>query len=453
MAAELTARSRSIELDTGREILKLRIPSGVRLELLRTYRPSLAPDPLVELKRALANPVGSPPLERLAKPGYRVALLVCDNTRHAPQKLAIPLIMASLIQAGVRKQDITIIIACGTHAPMSAEAIEAMLGPVIPREYRVINHDAENDAGLCNMGHSKELGIPIVLNHIAAKADLRIGLGPVDPHLFAGWSGGSKILSVGVAGKATIAGTHNPRVMEDPGTRYGVIEGNTFRRFLDEAAGVVPLDFILNVVQDSDKGLVQAFAGHARQAWIQAVALARTIYEVDAEEQADIVLSVPTWPKSINLYQAIRAANPAVFGRPPLLRDGGTLIIPARCPDGIGSSQFEEDMVKAISAADIIERGRRDGFDPEGNKSFTVAKVLSHCHVTLCDTDLPRDRLNGMKLGWAKDLTTALESALESEKKKTSSHPDRSEPRLTILPDGFSILPRLPETIMQGEQP
>jgi nickel-dependent lactate racemase len=437
-----------LSLDTGKEIITLRIPAGLLLEVLEPARVPAVANVATEIERALAAPIGCPRLSAMARPGYKVAIIVCDNTRHAPQQIAIPAIIRELERAGVAAADISIIIACGTHDPMSPVAITEMLGPDIPRRWRVVNHDAYDEAGLVRLGTSRRLGVPIVLNRLAAQADLRIGLGPVDPHIFAGWSGGNKILSVGVAGRDTIAGTHNPAVMEDPGTRYGVIEGNTFRRFLDEAAGIVPLDFILNVVQDSAKQLVRAFAGHAQDAWRAAVAMAGRIYAVDTSHQADIVVSVPTWPKSINLYQAIRAANPAVFGSPPLIRPGGALIIPARCPDGIGSQHFEDDMAADPDAATLLERSRSAGFGPEGNKSFTVSKVILHCSVTISDTDLSGPRLGRMKLGWAADTSSALAAAVARLDRMAGQPSNRLEPpsgplRLVVLPDGFSILPRL----------
>ncbi|MFZ4614565.1 MAG: nickel-dependent lactate racemase [Rectinemataceae bacterium] len=426
-------------LDTGDGQLSLILPAGFDVEVLRPNAMAAAPDAVVEIQRALAGPIGSRRLSLMARSGMKVALIVCDDTRYAPQKLIIPAIAAELQSAGVQRSDITIIIACGTHEAMGKEAIVHMLGPEIPQAYRVVNHDAYDEADLVHVGVSRGLGVPIVLNRIAVEADLRIGIGAVDPHIFAGYSGGAKILSVGVAGRDTIAGTHNPRVMEDPGTRYGVIEGNTFRAFLDEVASLVPLDFIVNVVQDTEKRLIRAFAGHAREAWKPAVALARELNEVMAEHEADIVVSVPKYPKSINLYQAIRAANPVVFGKPPLIKQGGILIIPARCPRGVGSDEFEDDMASAADAASIIEKGRAEGFGPEGNKSFTVAKVLSRCSVVFTDTDLPPETLARMKLGWEADASKALATAAF----RTGASHSGGRGRIAILPDGFSILPRL----------
>ena len=179
-----TMKPDTMVLDTGEGQLRLILPAGFDVEVLQPKAMPAAADALVEIQRALTGPIGAPRLSRMARAGMKVALIVCDDTRYAPQKLIIPAIAAELQSAGVLRSDITIIIACGTHEAMGKEAIVHMLGPEIPQAYRVVNHDAYDEAGLVRVGVSKGLGVPIVLNRMAVEADLRIGIGAVDPHIF-----------------------------------------------------------------------------------------------------------------------------------------------------------------------------------------------------------------------------------------------------------------------------
>ncbi|OGO79639.1 MAG: hypothetical protein A2Y21_10040 [Clostridiales bacterium GWC2_40_7] len=436
MAKRECVELRSVQLDTGTERLMLRIPDRLTYEILKPEELAVLPDPERAIRDSVQYPIASPGLARLVKPDMKIALLICDNTRYVPQKMILPIVLDILEQSGVKKENITIVIACGTHEPMDRKEIEVMVGAEIPTTYRIINHNAYDEEQLVYLGRSKGLDVPIYLNKTVVDADFRIGIGVVDPHIFAGYSGGVKILSVGTAGRQSIAETHNARVMEDPGTKFGDIRNNTFRDFLNEVASICKLNFLINVVQNSGKQLLGVFAGDAFKAYEKAVEMAQRSNGATAEKVADIVITVPLYPKTNNLYQAVRAANSVVFCRDKLVKQNGHVILPARCPHGIGSEDFYKDMACAASPKEVIERGRNLGFPPEGNKSFTVSKVLQCCNVIVTDTDLKRETLEAMHLQYEVTVQQALDRLAE----------DSENRHLIIMPDGFSMMPALVRT-------
>jgi len=421
-----------IKLDTGKETITLTLPDNVTFEILqpRDIKPDAGAREM--LTDALNSPIASPRLKDLAFGKKNISVIICDNTRFLPQDIILPMIMSELEEAGVCQKNITIVIATGTHDDMSGDEINAMIGEKIAARYKVINHDAYDENKLVYLGNSNKLSVPIYLNKTVVESDLRIGIGTVDPHIFAGYSGGNKILSVGVAGRETIAQTHNPGVMEDPNTKFGDIAGNIFREFINEVAGIVKLDFLVNVVINSKKEMIQAFAGDALKAYDKAVECAKSLYEVKAGKKADVVVAVPKFPKTLNLYQSIRAINSVVFCKDTLVKQGGTVILPAECWKGIGSDEFYNDMASAESPSQYIEKARKFGFPPEGNKAFTVSKMLEKCRVVVTNTKISSDTLFNMHIGHDDDVSIALQKI--ADKSDCPIH-------VIIIPDGFLTLP------------
>ena len=423
----------NIRLDSGDRELVLSVSNRFTCEIIppRKTIPSGPAD--VILRTAFKNPVASEKLEDLARGKKNIAILVCDNTRSLPQKEILALTLTELKKAGVGKSSIRIIIATGTHSPMTAEEISKMLGEEIASTCTVNNHNAFDKNELVYLGKSREKGIPIYLNKTVAQADLRIGIGTVDPHIFAGYSGGNKLLAVGTAGEESITQTHNPRMMEDKNTKFGDIRNNTFRNFINEVASIVKIDFLVNVVQNGEKELIAAFTGDALKAYEKAVEVARTLYEVRVERKADIVITMPKAPKTLNLYQAIRSVNSVIFFNEPILQKGGTVILPAECPKGIGSDLFYEELAAAKDPFQYIQTARVKGFPPEANKAFTVAKMLEYCRLVVCDTKIEKRLLEDMFIEHAATVTEALESCAREDKKQ----------HVIILTDGFFTLPVL----------
>lgn len=433
---------KKMKIDVGREIIQFEIPDGMTSEVLNPGKFPAVGDLKAAIFRALKEPISSESLNQLVKPGLKVAIMINDNTRYVPQEIIVDEILKVLDASGVRKEDITIIIATGTHRPNTDKEIEEMLGTGMPREFKVINHSAYDKANLVEVGKTEGEAVPVVVNKAVAEADVKIGIGVIEPHLFAGYSGGVKVLAVGAAGIETIAATHNAKMLEHPKTRLGVVRGNLFREFLNETAKIVGMDFILNVVMDENEEVLGVFAGDPVKAHGEGVDFAKGIYEVKAARQADVVISVPKYPKTINLYQAIRAANGVFFGENPLVKKGGAVIIPARCWDGVGSKDLMEDLAEVDDPAELIQRAREKGFPPEGHKAFTVSRMLQRSRIYITDTDIPEKTIRSIHLEYAKNVDQALEQITKERDwgKNSTKH-------LVVLPDGIKTIPVFNEKI------
>jgi len=389
------------------------------------------PDAKKAVEEALGRPIGSLRLRDLVKPGQKVALVVTDITRKLPEEIIVPLLVKELEAGGIKKKDMTAVVATGTHRPNTPEELREKYGPVVD-EIAFVNHDPWRAEGLVRLGTTSS-GIPLVFNRKVAEADIRISTGVIETHLFAGYSGGVKSLSVGVAGEETIGATHNYDVMKN--TRLGVIEGNEFRRFLTEATQAIGLHFIVNVVQTGKKEVVKVVAGDPVLAFQEGVKTARQMYEVEIERPGDIVVSGVSYPKSRDLYQATRAANVVVFGPRPVVVKGGVILIPASCEDGCGHPGYCEIMKRAEDVDDIIAISREEGFTPGDQNALILAWVLQQARMVVTDCSLPEQTLEELYL----ESVPTLQEALDRELKKS---PKAS---VVLIPDGLLTLPMIRE--------
>ncbi len=428
---------KEFEIFTGKEYLQFSIPDEFTFEVLTSKNITPINDFVGTIKNSFNHPIESKPLKEIVKPGQKVAFIVNDNTRYIPQHVIVPEMINAINEAGVEDEDITIVVAAGTHRPMTDDELMETLGKEIFDRINIENHNAYDKDGLVNLGISKKLGVPIELNKTVVEADVRLGIGTIEPHLFAGYSGGVKIMSVGVAGIKSIEATHNAKMLEHPSTQFGVTENNVFREFLNEVASLVKLDFILNVVQNENKKPLEVFSGDPIKAFEKGVEFARDVYEAEVEKEADIVISVPRFPKTINLYQSTRAANGVIFGESPIVKQDGILIMPARCWDGYGVDELYHDLAYVEDPKELIIRAREKGFSPEGHKSFTISRILQRCNIYITDTDLPKKQIVNMHLNYAENINEALKDIRTKYKENIKGK------HIAIVPDGILTMPRL----------
>jgi len=411
----------------GKRTISLEIPDNVSVQWVESHPMKPVPNVEKAIEEAIQHPIGSPQLRNLVKPGQKVALIVTDITRKLPEEIILPLLIKELSAGGIKKSDITAIVATGTHRPNTAEELKEKFGEVV-NEVTFINHDAWNSKELLNLGKTTG-GIPLVFNRTVAEADIRISTGVIETHLFAGYSGGVKSIAVGVAGEETIAATHNYQMLQQ--TRLGLIEGNEFRRFLTEATHALGLHFIVNVVQTGKKEVVKVVAGDPIEAFHEGVKVARQLFEVDIREPGEIVVSGVSHPKSLDLYQATRAANVVAFGPKPVVTKGGVILIPAPCEDGCGHPGYCDIMKKAQDVDEIIAISREEGFAPGEQKALILARILKQARIVMTDCLLPDETLKELYL----ESVPTLQEALDRELKKNP------KARVVIIPDGLLTLP------------
>jgi nickel-dependent lactate racemase len=341
---------------------------------------------------AVARPVNSLPLRELARRGDTVCIVFTDVTRASPDWLLVPPVLAELEAAGVRDADITLLCGIGMHRASTFEEKVAKLGRALVDRYRVIDSEPQNPAALVDLGIT-DTGIPLSVNKTAYEADLLIATGIVEPHQYAGYSGGRKTLAVGAAGEAMIAYTHGARMVDHPGTRLGRTEGNPFHQAVTEAARRAGLRFIVNVVQDDQKRVVCVRAGEPEATFNELVAFARTLYEVPVPQQYDVAVAGVGYPKDANLYQASRAASYLFFAPTPVVKPGGFTITPAPCGEGAGEGVGEQRFLKAMQDAPgiqfILDDARQNGYPPGQQRAFVMAKVLEQNDVIIVGAQDP----------------------------------------------------------------
>ncbi len=376
----------------GKGSLSFSLPAGMRATVVESRPMPPLSDVPAAVREALARPVGSPPLHALARPSDRVCIAFTDMTRACPDHLLVGPILEELHAAGVAEENITFLCAVGMHRPSTEAEKIAKLGVEVVRRYRVVDHDARDPEGLVDLGKT-ESGVPLSVNRLAYESDLLIATGIVEPHQYAGYSGGAKTLSVGAASEAMIAYTHGPQMLEHPGTRLGKIEGNPFREALEEAARRAGLRFIVNVVLDEEKRVIAVRAGDPIAAFRELVEVARALYEVPIPQQYDVAIAGVGFPKDANLYQASRAPTYLHFAPTPVVRPGGTYIVPAACPEGAGEGAGEQRFYQALKEAQsmpaLVERLRREGYPPGEQRAFIVAKVLCEAQIVIVGATCP----------------------------------------------------------------
>jgi nickel-dependent lactate racemase len=353
--------------------------------------------------------------------------VVTDITRQLPEEIILPLLLKELEAGGIKKRDITAIVATGTHRSNTPEELYKKFGDIV-NQISFVNHDPLDSKGLVDLGTSSS-GIPLVFNRAVAQADIRISTGVIETHLFAGYSGGVKSIAVGVAGEKTIAVTHNYEMLKQ--TRLGIVEGNEFRRFLTEATQAIGLHFIVNVIQTGRKEVVKVVAGDPVRAFNEGVKTARQLYEVEIDQPGEIVVSGVTYPKSRDLYQATRAANVVVFGPQPVVTKGGVILIPAPCEDGCGHPGYCTIMKRSEDADDVIAISREEGFAPGEQKALILAWILKQSRIVMTDCLLPEETLREIHL----ESSPSLQEALDQELKRNP------KARVVLIPDGLLTLP------------
>jgi nickel-dependent lactate racemase len=375
------------------------------------------------LRQALENPIGSPRLRQLARPGQQVAIVTSDMTRPCPSDKLLPPILAELNAAGVPDADITVIVALGLHRAQTHDELNELLGAEVCRRVRVLNHDPEQVVrlGMTSRGTPVEFFRPLV------EADLRVCLGNLEFHYFAGFSGGAKAILPGCASKATVNANH--ALMVQAGAVAGKLEGNPVRADIEEGVATLGIDFILNVVVDGHHRITGAVAGHAEQAHRQGCALVAQRGSVPIPQLADVVVvSAGGYPKDVNMYQAQKALDNAVHA----VRRGGVIIWVAECVEGLGGKTFENWLREAGQPDQVLEKIQRE-FVLGGHKAAAIAAVLKRAAVYLV-SGLEEKVLAGSGLVPFAGLDEALRAALAKV---------GPQARVLSLPYGGSVLPVL----------
>jgi nickel-dependent lactate racemase len=316
-----------VNLSYGRDGLEFEVPDTA---VVVTPRQTQAvSDPVAAVKRAIRSPLAGPDLTKLVRKGQSVAIAVCDGTRPQPRTVVIPVLLEEL-SALVDLDDIVILVATGTHRGNTLEELDEMLGAEVLRTVRVVNHDARDEASLAFFGTCGD-GVPVYLNKEWLHADLRITTGFIEPHLFAGFSGGPKLVAPGLAGLATTLVLHDARRIGDRRATWAVTEGNPVHDDIRSIAAATGVDFACDVVLNSNQEIAGVFAGELFAIHAAGCELARRVAMQPVDSCFDVVITTNAgFPLDQNLYQSVKGQSAAVS----IVRPGGLILAACECSDG-----------------------------------------------------------------------------------------------------------------------
>jgi nickel-dependent lactate racemase len=412
-------------LPYGKTDVCVRVPARNLLGTIEpTDRPGTA-DPKAEVERALKEPINSKRLCEIAKPESKVAIVVDDATRKAPSETMMLPVLAELNFAGIKDENVTVIFGCGTHRAVKPEEASALIGAEACKRVKTVSHDCRA-ADLVNIGSTKTHGNKVFVNKVFAEADVRVLLGDVGFHYYAGYGGGRKSVLPAVCGEETIKQNH--ALLLHASARTGNLEDNPVHRDMTEAARLAKVDFIVNVVENKKGEIVKAFAGDLEQAFMEAVKLVDELYRVTVDRRADIlVVSAGGAPADMNLYQAYKALDNVLDA----VKRGGVIILVAECPEGHGNQVFY-DWMSRLGDLKNVEHEIKRNFVLGGHKAYYLLKALQNHQIILVSSLPDYYATSIFKLKTARAVNDALGEAFKMA---------GSASRVWAVPQGSYTLP------------
>ena len=417
-----------VNLAYGRTGLEVELPDDLTTVIEPTYVPGL-PDQEGAIRNALRNPLGGgPTLRRLVKPGQTVAISVCDVTRPMPSSTVLPVLLREL--AHVPSDQVTIMIATGTHRPNTPEELDEMLGPDIARNYRIVNHSAFDSETLTHVGESSS-GIPVWLDKAWLDADVRITTGFVEPHFFAGFSGGPKMVAPGLAGFDTIMQLHNAERIAHPMATWGVIHGNPVHDDVRDIAAMTGVDFSVDVTINRNRKITSVYAGDLFLAHEAACRSAKSTAMQQVASPFDVVVTTNSgYPLDQNLYQAVKGMSAAA----QIVSQGGTIVCAAECSDGIPDhGQYKKLLTMRDSPEDLLDMILTDGHNVHDQWQVQLqAQIQMRASVYLKSGYLSPEQVREAHLTPIDSIEDTVAGALRES---------GNGARVCVLPEGPQTIP------------
>ena len=412
-----------VRLAYGRSGLSVELPDERTTVVEPTYVPGL-PDAVGAIRDALRNPIGAPPLRQIAKPTHSVAISVCDVTRPMPSALLLPVLLRELRHIPAR--NIAILIATGTHRANTDAELAEMLGKDIAANYTVINHDAFDDNTLADVGSADD-GIPIRINKRWVESDIRIATGFVEPHFFAGFSGGPKMIAPGLAGFGTIMRLHNAAMIAHPNARWGVTRGNPIHDAIRQIARRVGADFSVDVTLNREQRITSVYAGELFGVHKAARAVAARLAMRPVPGAFDVALTTNSgYPLDRSLYQAVKGMSAAA----QVVREGGRIICAAECLDGMPDhGQYGRILTERDSPAELLEMICSPGYERHDQWQAQIqAQILLKADVYLKAGHLTDEQIRRAHLKPISDIEAAIADCGD-------------DARICVLPEGPQTIP------------
>ena len=383
------------------------------------------------VRAAMAAPIESPPLHELARGKQTCTIIISDHTRPVPSRHIIPFMLEELRQGSPGIQ-VTLLVATGFHRPTSTQELVGKLGQDIVDHERIVVHDSRDPASNVKIGVLPS-GADCVIDRLAVETDLLIAEGFIEPHFFAGFSGGRKSVLPGVCDQVTVLGNHCSKFIASPFARTGILDGNPLHEDMVAAAKMAKLAYIVNVVIDEEKKVAAAFAGDPFAAHRQGCELLLGYCQVKPERRGDIVISSNGgYPLDQNIYQSVKGLTAAEAAA----AEGAVLIMVSSCSDGHGGESFYQALHTCESPEALtgqILATPQDETRPDQWEFQILARVLCRHRVIYVTDPAQRPTIEGMKMEWAPDVDEALARARKI--KGAGAH-------LVVIPNGISVMVR-----------
>jgi lactate racemase len=428
-----------LKLAYGRTGLWVDLPEDPPVTVLEPRSVPGLPDEQSAIVDALRSPTGVPPLRQLVLPDDTVAVVFSDLTRPMPNDRVLPPLLEELALAGVRDEAITLINALGTHRAQTEAELARMLGAAVVERYRIVQHDAWDEANLVGAGPNR-LGRAVRINRAYMEASFRILTGFIEPHIFAGFSGGPKAVLPGIAGIESILDNHGPQMIADPRATWAELEGNPIWEEMLSVACTTGPDFLLNVTLNQGRQITGVFAGGLVQAHRAGAAFVRESALLPVPQPFDVVLTSNSgYPLDLNLYQGVKGMSAAA----QIVRLGGDIILAAECWDGIPDhGEYKRLLWEAASPLELLERVMTPGFrchDQWEAQLQAQIQLKARVHVYadgLSDDDLRR--------AMVVPCTSVEETLAEIRRKNPAA-------TIAVLPDGPQTVPYVGEARAGGQ--
>lgn len=424
---------KTIKLPYGRETLEANIPderfNGALVSKMTEYVPEKSQEELV--RDALAHPIGTPALSQMAIGKKNVVIISSDHTRPVPSKIIMPQLLAE-VRKGNPDADITILISTGLHRETTKEELENKFGGDIVKNEKIVVHDCADESNLVDLGKLPSGG-QLIINKMAYEADLLVAEGFIEPHFFAGFSGGRKSILPGIASRTTVCYNHNADFIDSPYARTGVIDGNPIHEDMLYAARAAHLAFICNVVVSASHEVLFAVAGDCDRAHIAGRNFLLQYCQVD-KIPADIVISTNGgYPLDQNIYQAVKGMTAAEA----TVNEGGVIIMVAKSSDGHGAPVFYETFKNEADNQKLMDQFRatpKEKTIPDQWQSQIFVRLLQRADVIYI-SDAEDEVVKNLHMIPAHSIDEAVAKADEilAAKGKTDS-------KITVIPDGVAVI-------------
>jgi lactate racemase len=402
--------------------------AGSLVSKVESYRPDKSQQELVEA--SLDHSIGSPKLEELVKGKKNIVIISSDHTRPVPSKIITPILLRR-IRAGQPDANIKILVATGFHRPSTHQELIDKYGQEIVDHEQIVMHVSTEDTAMVKVG-TLPSGGECIVNRVAAEADLLLSEGFIEPHLFAGFSGGRKSVLPGISSYKTIMANHCSEFINSPTTRPGILEGNPIHKDMLYAAKAAGLRLILNVILNSERNIIASFAGDLEEAHVQGCQFLTSLASVVKVPCDVTVVTNGGYPLDQNIYQAVKGLTSAEATN----KVGGVIIMLAGLADGTGGNGFYNNLAQCKSAKEFLDRvshvDRRHTVADQW-ESQVLARILSQHHVIMVSELIKPEIVTNMHMEYAKTFDQGLQRAYELQGKNA---------KVAVIPDGLAVIVR-----------